>query len=125
MVKYDSDAQILWDDRKRVFGLPWTFTRYSLVTKPGQHAKLVNVNGLLTTRTEEVKLFRVDDTSVYQSLFDKLFGVGTITVYCNDATCSQLVLKSVKNPFKVRELIANEVAKERQRVGMRYSEMQF
>lgn len=125
MVKYDEDAEIVWKDRKRWCGLPWTFTRYSLQKKPGQHTKLVNVNGLLTTKTEEVKLFRVDDTSVYRSLIDKIFGVGTITIYCNDASCSQLVLRNVKNPFKVRELIADEVSKERQRVGMRYSEMQF
>ena len=125
MVKYDQDAEIVWKDRKRWCGLPWTFTRYSLVKKPGQHTKLVNVNGLFTTSTEEVKLFRVDDISVYRSFIDKIFGVGTITIYCNDASCEKLILKNVKNPFKVREIIGNEVSLERQKIGMRYSEMQI
>lgn len=125
MVRYDQEAEIIWKDRKRWCGLPWTFTRYSLQKKQGQHAKLVNVNGLLTTKTEEIQLFRVDDISVYQSLVDKIFGVGTITIYCNDASCNKLELRNVKNPFKVREIIGNAVAEERGRVGMRYSEMQF
>ncbi|MGN1212685.1 MAG: PH domain-containing protein, partial [Christensenellales bacterium] len=119
MVKYDNDAEILWQDRKRWCGMPITFTRYSLVKKTGQHIKLVNVNGFLTTRTEEVKLFRVDDIGVYQSFINKIFGVGTITIYCNDASCSKLELRNIKNPFKVRELISDYVTQERQRVGMR------
>ena len=125
MVKYDNDAEILWQDRKRWCGMPITFTRYSLVKKPGQHIKLVNVNGFLTTRTEEVKLFRVDDIGVYQSFVNKIFGVGTISIYCKDASCDKLELRNVKNPFKVRELISDYVTQERQRVGMRYNEMQI
>ena len=125
MAKYDSSATVVWKDRKRYFGLPLSFTRYSLVKKEGQFAKLVNVNGLLTTRTEEVQLYRVDDVSVYRSLFDKIFGVGTITVYCNDATCEKIELKHVKNPNQVREILDQLVFEDRRRVGVRHMEAQY
>lgn len=125
MKNYDESATVLWHDRKRWCGLPWTFTRYSVITRAGQNAKLINVNGLLTTSTEEIDLYRVDDISIYRSLIDKIFGVGTLTIYCNDASCEKLILKNVKNPFKVRKLIGDLVTKERTRIGVSHREMQF
>ena len=122
---YDLDAQVMWHDRKRWCGLPWSFTRYSIVKKEGEYAKLVNINGLLSSHSEEVNLYRVDDFEVYQSLIDKLFGVGTVTVYCKDATCDKLILRNVKNPFRVRELLNKLVLEDRKRVGLRQTEMQI
>ena len=79
----------------------------------------------MSTRSEEVNLYRVDDFDVYQSITDRMFGVGTVTVYCRDASCDKLVLKNVKNPYKVRELLNKLVLEDRKRVGVRHSEMQF
>ena len=122
---YDLDAEIVWKDRRRYCGLPLSFTRYSIIKRDGEYAKLVNINGFLSSRSEEVNLYRVDDFEVYQSLIDKLFGVGTVTVYCKDATCDKLVLKNIKNPYRVRELLNKLVLEDRQRVGIRQTEMQF
>ena len=122
---YDLDAEIVWKDRRRYCGLPWSFTRYSIIKREGEYAKLVNVNGFLSSRSEEVNLYRVDDFEVYQSLIDKLFGVGTVTVYCKDATCDKLILRNLKNPFRVRELLNKLVLEDRKRVGLRQTEMQI
>ena len=122
---YDSDAEVVWQDRKRWCGLPWSFTRYCIIRKPGQYAKLVNINGFLTSHSEEVNLYRVDDFTVKQSMSDKIFGVGTIIVYCRDASTNTLELKNVKNPYKVRELLNKLVIEDRHRVGIHYSEMQM
>ena len=122
---YDLEAKVLWSDRKRWCGLPWSFTRYSVIKQDGQYAKLVSVVGFLSSHTEEVNLYRVDDFEVFQSLTNKIFGVGTITVYCKDATCDKLVLRNVKNPFRVRELLNKLVLEDRQRVGLRQTEMQI
>lgn|SRR5574344_211877 len=125
MINYDKEATVVWKDRKRWCGLPWSFTRYSVIKVDGEYAKLINVNGFLTSKTEEINLYRVDDLSVYQSLIDKLFGVGTVTVYCKDASCSQIELRNIKNPYEVRSLINKLVIEDRRRVGLRQSEMQF
>ena len=54
-----------------------------------------------------------------------MFGVGTVTVYCKDATCDKLVLRNIKNPYRVRELLNKLVMEDRQRVGIHQTEMQF
>lgn len=121
---FGPDCKILWKDRKRIFGLPLTFTRYEIVEKPGQWVKLFSHIGLLSTASEETHFYRIDDLSVYQSLFDKMFGVGTITVYCGDASNDSMILQKVKNPYKVRDMIASLAEKQRKERGMRYSELQ-
>lgn len=121
---YDKYAQVLWKDRKRFMGMPLSFTRYAFIRREGQYAKLVNINGFLTSRAEEVNMYRVDDFSVNQGIIDKIFGVGSITVYCKDASCDKIVLQKVKNPFKVRELLNRMVLEDRARVGLKQSEIQ-
>ena len=122
---YDTSAEVVWHDRKRWCGLPLSFTRYSIIKSEGEYAKLVNINGFLSTKSEEVNLYRVDDFDVYQSVIDRIFGVGNITVYCRDASCDKLILRKVKNPYRVRELLNKLVLEDRKRVGMRQTEMQY
>lgn len=115
----------VWEDRKRYFGLPLSFTRYKIVTQEGMYAKLINQNGFLSTKIEDINLYRVDDLSVHQSLTNKLFGVGSVTVYVRDATCDKIVLRNIKNPYQVYQLLVKMVAEDRKRVGVRQSELQF
>ena len=122
---YDTQAQVLWQDRKRYWGMPLSFTRYSIIRRDGEYAKLVNINGWLSSHADEVNLYRIIDFQVNQSLFDKLFNVGTVVVHCKDASCSVMTLQKVKNPFKVRELLNRLVVEDRKRVGIRQTEMQF
>ena len=124
IANYDKTAQLIWKDRKRFLGMPLSFTRYGFLKKEGEYAKLVNINGWLSSKTEEVNMYRIDDFSVDQSLFDKMFNVGTITVFCKDASCDKLILQKVKNPYKVREMLNKLVLEDRRRVGLRQSEIQ-
>ena len=124
MKRYDPDAELIWQDRKRWCGLPLSFTRYALFKKKDEYAKLVNMNGWLTTTTEEINLYRVDDIEIFQSLSNKIFGVGSITIYCKDASCEKIVLKRIKDPFKVKNLIDELVIEDRERVGVAYGEWQ-
>lgn len=122
--KYDDEAKVVWKDRKRWMGLPWSFTRYGVIKKEGEYAKLVNINGFFSAETEEVNLYRVDDLEVFQSFADKLFGVGTVTVYCKDASCDKIKLSKIKDPFKVRSMLNKLVEEDRKRVGIKHSEFQ-
>ena len=62
--------------------MPISFTRYHIVEKPGEWTKLFCHAGLLSTSSDETQFYRIDDMRVHQSLFDKMFGVGTIEVLC-------------------------------------------
>lgn len=119
---FGENTEIIWKDRKRWCGMPLSFTRYYLVNKKDSWLKLFTSTGWLSTTEEEVNLFRVFDLSVYQTLFDKMFNVGSITLYVNDESSDKIVLRKVKDPFKVRNKIASLVEEERKKRGFRLTE---
>ena len=67
---------VLWKDRKRICGLPITFTKYRL-----EGERLYVTKGLLRTVEDETLLYRVLDISLERTLADKIFGVGTIVLH--------------------------------------------
>lgn len=96
--------EYLWKDRKRYFGLPLSFTRYCL-----SEDRLFLSVGLLSIKDDEVLLYRVRDIDTRRSLWQRIFGVGTVTVISSDKTMPNLVLKNVKDPVFVKELIHRQV----------------
>ena len=108
--------EYLWKDRKRYFGLPLSFTRYAL----SEDRLFISV-GLLNIKDDEVLLYRVRDIDTERNLFQRLFGVGTVTVMSSDKTMPNLVLKNIKDPVMVKEIIHKQVEemkiKRRVRVG--------
>ena len=106
----------LWKDRKRYFGLPLSFTRYAL----SEDRLFISV-GFLNIRDDEILLYRVRDIDTQRSLFQRLFGVGTVTVMSSDKTMPTLVLKNIKDPVFVKDLIHKQVEeiklKRRVRIG--------
>ena len=115
-------VNIIWTDKKRYFGMPISFTRYSVVEKPDSWVKVFYDVGLLSTRHEEIHAYRIFDISIRQTLFDKIFGVGTLILQSKDLSSPNLFLTHVKNPFEVRETIAEIVEKERTEKGFRIGE---
>lgn len=103
----------LWKDRKRRFGMPLSFTRYAL-----SEDRLFLETGLLSTRCEEILLYRVRDLSLRITLGQRIFGVGTVTVQSSDQTCPVLELKNIKDPRETKEIIhqAVESMKEKRRM---------
>ena len=108
----------LWKDRKRYFGLPISFTRYAL----SDDRLFVSV-GLLNIKDDEILLYRVRDIDTARSLWQRLFGVGTVTVMSSDKTMPTLVLKNVKDPVYVKELIHAQVEEMKIRRRVRFGEI--
>ena len=98
--------EYLWEDRKRHCGLPLSFTKYKLSVD-----RLFFETGALNTEEEEVQLYRVRDISLRRSLWQKLCGVGTVTVNSSDKSAPTVVLKNVKHPKDVKELLNEQVEK--------------
>ena len=115
--------QYLWKDRKRILGMPISFTRYRL-----SEDRLFCEKGFLNIKQDEVLLYRVRDISLKRSLGQRMFGVGTIMLYASDTTTPSVEVKNVKDPEGVKELIHRNVeeskAKRRMRVG-EYMENDF
>ena len=108
----------LWKDRKRYFGLPISFTRYAL----SEDRLFVSV-GLLNIKDDEVLLYRVRDIDTSRSLWQRLFGVGTVTVMSSDKSMPNLVLKNVKDPVRIKEMIHQQVEEMKIRRRVRVGEI--
>ena len=108
--------EYIWKDKKRYFGMPISFTRYGM----SEDRLFISV-GFLNIRDDEVLLYRVRDIDTSRSLWQRIFGVGTITVLSSDKTMPTLVLKNIKNPVEVKELLHAQVEeiklKRRVRIG--------
>ena len=110
--------EYLWKDRKRYFGLPLSFTRYCL-----SEDRLFISEGFLNLKDDEVLLYRVRDIDTKRTLWQRLFGVGTISVMSSDKTMPTLVLKNVKDPMMVKELIHNQVEETKIKRRVRFGEI--
>ena len=108
----------LWKDRKRYFGLPLSFTRYAL----SEDRLFISV-GFLNIKDDEILLYRVRDIDTQRSLWQRIFGVGTITIASSDKTMPTLVLKNVKDPVFVKELIHEQVEEAKIKRRVRFGEI--
>ena len=121
---YGDNSIVLWTDKKRYWGMPISFTRYSLVTTDtGEWTKLFVKTGILSTTIDEINLYRIYDIKITQSLFQKMFGVGTISLYSNDVTSPEVDIINIKNPYKVRNLLAEKIEQVRDEKGVRIGEI--
>ena len=77
------------------------------------------ISGLFSKEVQEIELFRVKDTAARQAFFQRLFGLGTITVLSGDEGHPRLVLDGVPNAIEMRERLRQEVMTLRQRFGVR------
>ena len=119
--KFGKTAKLLWNDRKRFMGMPLSFTRYYLVEDP-TWVKMFVETGLTYSDLEEVNLYRVCDISLMQSLSGKMFNTGTIILKSSDESKPTLVLRNIKNPYQVRDMIADLVEREKTIHGVRVTE---
>jgi len=116
MEKYGID--LIWKDKKRYFGLPLSFTRYSM-----SEDRLFLSVGFLNIKDDEVLLYRIRDITTGRSLWQRLFGVGTVTVVSSDKTMPSLQLKNIKNPVQVKELVHRQVEEMKIRRRVRVGEI--
>lgn len=104
-------ADILWKDRKRIiFGLPWTFTKYSL-----SEDRFFVTTGFFTLHEDEVRLYRIMDISLKRNLWQRIFGLGTIFCCSADKTLRDFEIKNIKKSPEVKEMLSKLVEEERTR----------
>lgn len=114
----DSAAKPIWHDRKRILGMPISFTKYSI-----RENKLIITKGLFTTEENEILLYRILDFKLIRTLFDKIFGVGTIILYTADSSDRTFPIQKVKNSADVKEMLSKIVEEERAKAGIKGREI--
>ena len=102
-------ADILWHDRKRHFGLPLSFTKYSM-----SEDRLFVETGFFNLVQNEVRLYRILDLQLKRSLGQRIFGVGSIFVSSSDKNLGTFEIKNVRNSANVKEMLSVQVEQQRE-----------
>lgn len=99
----------LWEDRRRnFFGMPWSFTKYSM-----DKTRFYLERGFLSTRYDEVRLYRITDVVLVRSLLQKIFGLGTLKIDSSDKSMGDFVIENIRDSEKVKELFSQKVEEQR------------
>lgn len=109
----------IWHDRKRnALGLPWTFTIYELTPD-----KLYVSTGILNTKDDEVRLYRITDLTLTRTLWQRIIGTGTIHCDSADKTLGNFDIVNIRDSKVVKEKLSDlvEDARHRNRVYARES----
>ena len=112
------EEPVLWHDRKRILGMPISFTVYDV-----DQDNLTIRKGLLSTTTDEMLLYRILDLKMKQTLGQKIFGVGTLILYTADQSNPTVELVNIKYPDKVRRFLGNLIEQQRNAKGITGREM--
>jgi len=95
------------------------FRFYELTT---QRIKITR--GILSKRTDELELYRVNDVTLIEPFFLRMFGVGNIQITTADASTPQLTLEGIKDARSLREELRKYIEECRSRKGTRVTEME-
>lgn len=116
MAKIDNDC--VWTDKKRILGMPISFTRYILTNK-----KLITRKGFLSVTEDEVELYRVVDKSLKLPLGQRIFGCGTVVINCRDTDTPVKEILSIKNPREFMKKLEENVDVQRDKYRTRGRDM--
>ena len=101
-------------ERKRwvFFGLPFTFTIYTV-----KEEVLTVDTGFLSKEENDCYMYKAQDVTLKTSLWERIFGLGTIICYTGDTTNPQLVMAHIKNARAIKDFILeqSEIARRKRR----------
>ena len=91
-----------YQEKKRwlLFGLPLTFTKYTLTEE-----QIIINTGFLNQEENNCYMYKVQDTVLSSSLFQRMAGLGTVVCKTSDVTHPQIVIKNIKNARKIKDFI--------------------
>ena len=106
------EGEIVEKKRWVLFGLPWTFTTYSI------NKDVLTVDtGLFNKQENDCYMYKIQDVKLKSTFWQRMSGLGDVICYTGDTTDRELVLKNIKNSKEVKNYILknSEVARLKRR----------
>jgi len=106
------EGEIIEKKRWVLFGLPWTFTKYSI------NKDVLTINtGLLNKQENDCYMYKIQDVKLTSTVFQRMSGLGDVICYTGDTTNPEIVLHNIKNSKDVKNYILknSEVARLKRR----------
>ncbi len=101
-------------EKKRIVfcALPWTFTTYKI-----REDVITIDSGFLNKEENDCYMYKVQDVRLTTTLFERIFGLGTVSCFTGDVTNRELVMEHVKNAKEIKDFIlrASEDARRKRR----------
>lgn len=95
----------------------WLQTRTQVYTLTDQRLK--TTRGILSKVTEDLELYRVRDTRLQQSVWQRMFGLGEVVLNTTDASTPEVTLRWLPQAESLRERIRALVEARREAKGVR------
>ncbi|MEK4881476.1 MULTISPECIES: PH domain-containing protein [Paenibacillus] len=103
------------DRLKGIVGL--NTTSYTITSQ-----RIMVKTGLIGKNVEEIELLRVRDLSVKQSIMDRMLGIGSLTVFSDDASAPQLLFRKIHDAQTVKDVLRKAVRDEKIANNISYRE---
>ena len=103
--------------RLLLFAIPWPFKHFEIYNNV-----ITIISGFLNIREDDCFMYRISDVELTRSLFQRIFGLSTITCFTSDVTDKTIVLKNIKHGREIKDFIYQE--SERARIRRRTVNMQ-
>ena len=100
------DEKVLWEGRPFL-----SLVEYYIVTTE----RVRVISGLLGREHENIELVRLKDVDWKQGVGERLFGIGDIVLNSVDATRPRAVLRNVKHPEEVQEIVRRAMLEARKK----------
>lgn len=84
--------------------------------------RIMMKTGLIGKNVEEIELLRVRDLSVAQSMMDRILGIGSLTVFSDDASAPQLLFRKIHDAQTVKDILRKAVRDEKTANNISYRE---
>ena len=86
-----------------IFGVALLQLRSTLYTVTNQ--RVIIETGLISKALSEIDLRYINDSQFSQGIIHRMLGIGNVTILSSDKTTPVFVMRSIKDPRGVRELI--------------------
>jgi hypothetical protein len=109
----DTTEELLWEGRPFLS----LVERYTITSE-----RLKLITGLFSRNIENFELIRIQDIDFKQGINERILGIGDITIRGHDPSDPTIVLRNVKKPEEVYEIIRKAWLEARKRYGLQFRE---